>query len=249
MNYIIDTSTRQITLLDARFYRNEDGVFVPSVTTILECYPKDAAFYQWLKNNGQDSDQLRDKAAERGTAVHALTEAYDNGSEVSLLNDDGRPGWKLGEWAMFERYVEFSKRFNPRIHMNEQNYVSAELGYAGTIDRVISIDDGLKSRSLLVDIKTSGSIWPAYWLQLAAYRQLLFDVGNTHVDGVAILHLNAKTRTVGKKGDIQGPGWQLMVKENTNEDLALFNITKTLWLAQHAGELPRQTSYQLTHKK
>jgi hypothetical protein len=56
MNYIIDTSTRQITLLDARFYRNEDGVFVPSVTTILEAYPKDAAFYQWLKNNGQDSD-------------------------------------------------------------------------------------------------------------------------------------------------------------------------------------------------
>jgi hypothetical protein len=245
MNYIIDTSTRQITLLDARFYRNEDGVFVPSVTTILEAYPKDAAFYQWLKNNGQDSDQLRDKAAERGTAVHTLTEAYDNGSEVSLLNEDGRPGWKLTEWAMFERYVEFSQRFSPTIKMNEQNYVSAELGYAGTIDRVMSVD----GRLLLVDIKTSGSVWPAYWLQLAAYRRLLSEVGGVEVDGVAILHLNAKTRTVGKKGDIQGPGWQLIVKENTNEDLSLFNITKTLWLAQHAGELPRQTSYQLVHKK
>jgi hypothetical protein len=245
MNYIIDTSTRQITLLDARFYRNEDGVFVPSVTTILEAYPKDAAFYQWLKNNGQDSDELRDKAAERGTAVHTMTEAYDNGSEVSLLNDDGRPGWKLGEWAMFERYVEFSQRFSPTIKMNEQNYVSAELGYAGTIDRVMQLD----GRLLLVDIKTSGSVWPAYWLQLAAYRRLLQEVGGVEVDGVAILHLNAKTRTEGKKGDIQGKGWQMQIRENTNEELTLFNITKTLWLAQHAGELPRQTSYKLAHRK
>jgi hypothetical protein len=245
MNYIIDTSNRQITLLDARFYRNEDGVFVPSVTTILEAYPKDAAFYQWLKNNGQDSDELRDKAAERGTAVHSMTEAYDNGSEVSLLNDDGRPGWKLGEWAMFERYVEFSQRFSPVIKMNEQNYVSAELGYAGTIDRVMQVD----GRLLLVDIKTSGSVWPAYWLQLAAYRRLLSEVGGVEVDGVAILHLNAKTRTEGKKGDIQGKGWQMQIRENTNDDLALFNITKTLWLAQHAGELPRQTSYKLAHCK
>jgi hypothetical protein len=245
MNYIIDTSTRQITLLDARFYRDEAGVFVPSVTTILEAYPKDAAFYQWLKNNGQDSDELRDKAAERGTAVHTMTEAYDNGSEVSLLNDDGRPGWKLGEWAMFERYVEFSQRFSPVIKMNEQNYVSAELGYAGTIDRVMFVD----GRFLLVDIKTSGSVWPAYWLQLAAYRRLLSEVGGVEVDGVAILHLNAKTRTEGKKGDIQGKGWQMQIRENTNDDLALFNITKTLWLAQHAGELPRQTSYKLAHRK
>jgi hypothetical protein len=245
MNYIIDTSTRQITLLDARFYRDENGVFVPSVTTILEAYPKDAAFYQWLKNNGQDSDELRDKAAERGTAVHSLTEAYDNGSEVSLLNDDGRPGWKLGEWAMFERYVEFSQRFSPVIKMNEQNYVSAELGYAGTIDRVMQVD----GRLLLVDIKTSGSVWPAYWLQLAAYRRLLSEVGGVEVDGVAILHLNAKTRTEGKKGQIQGPGWQMIVKDETHDDMILFNITKTLWLAQHAGELPRQTSYKLAHKK
>jgi hypothetical protein len=129
--------------------------------------------------------------------------------------------------------------------MNEQNYVSAELGYAGTIDRVMQVD----GRLLLVDIKTSGSVWPAYWLQLAAYRRLLQEVGGVEVDGVAILHLNAKTRTEGKKGDIQGKGWQMQIRENTNDDLALFNITKTLWLAQHAGELPRQTSYKLAHRK
>lgn len=245
MNYLIDIQAKQITMLDARFYRTEEGDFVPSVTTLLEAYPKDAAFYQWLKNNGQDSDELRDKAAERGSNVHAMTEAYDNGQEVTLLTEDGRPGWKISEWAMFERYVEFSQRFRPTIHMTEQNYVSADLGFAGTIDRVMTIE----GKRLLVDIKTSGSIWPAYWLQLAAYRRLLDECAGVSVDGVAILHLNAKTRTEGKKGQIQGPGWQLIVKEDTKADLDLFKITRTLWLAQHAGELPRQASYQLSHIK
>ena len=245
MNYFIDTQAQQITMLDARFYRTEEGDFVPSVTTILEAYPKDAAFYQWLKNNGQDSDELRDKAAERGSNVHAMTEAYDNGAEVSLLSDDGRVQWKIGEWAMFERYVEFSDRFRPTIHMTEQNYVSADLGFAGTIDRVMTVE----GRKLLVDIKTSSSIWPAYWLQLAAYRRLLSEVAGVEVAGVGILHLNAKTRTEGKKGQIQGPGWQLVVKEDTKDDLNLFGITRTLWMAQHAGELPRQPSYKLYHIK
>jgi hypothetical protein len=245
MNYIIDTAARQITLLDARFYHTEDGDFVPSVTTILEAYPKDAAFYQWLKNNGQDSDELRDKAAERGTNVHKLTEAYDNGEEVSLLNADGRPQFKISEWAMFERYVEFVTRFTPKILATEQNYVSADLGYAGTIDRVMEI----RGQKLLVDIKTSGSIWPAYWLQLAAYRNLLLDCADIEVDGVAILHLNAKTRTNGKKDDIQGPGWQMVIRTDTDKELDLFTITRRLWLTQHEGELPRQASYKTEHKK
>ena len=151
----------------------------------------------------------------------------------------------MSEWAMFERYIDFSTRFPHEILQNEQNYISPEMGWAGTIDRVIRMDGKL----ILLDIKTSGSIWPAYWLQLAAYRQLLLQVGGISVDAVAILHLNAKTRTEGKKGAVQGTGWQLITRDDSTKDLQLFGITRQLWLTQHADDLPRQATYQLTHKR
>ena len=120
---------------------------------------------------------------------------------------------------------------------------SEKLGYAGTLDRVITID----GKTYLVDIKTSNSIYPSYWLQLAAYRELLGDLHK--IDGVAILWLNAKTRTRGKKGDIQGVGWQMVIREDSTQDLKLFNNTFELWKALNEDIKPRVLSYNLKHQK
>lgn len=248
-NFIVDFQSKQLTLLDARFYTTEAGGWVPSVTTILEAYPKDYGYYQWLKSVGEDADSIRDEAGRRGSTVHELTERYDNGEEVTLLNDSGNLQYKMNEWAMFERYVEFTTRFQPKTLINEQNYVSEELGFAGTIDRVIDLD----GRKLLIDIKTSNAIYPSYWLQLAAYHRLLVECaplgGAWDIDGVAILWLNAKTRTAGSKGAIQGAGWQLVIKEDWLEDWDLFKATQKLWLAQNKDAQPRRLSYQISHKR
>lgn len=248
-NYIINTQNKQLTFLDGRFYRTEDGQFVPSVTTILDAYPKDAGYYMWLKSVGQDADTIRDEAGRRGTTVHEMTEAYDAGAEVSLLTEDGHLGYKVSEWAMFERYVEFIHRFKPEIMMTEHNFVNPELGWAGTIDRVIKIGSP-NPVTMLLDIKTSNAIYPTYWLQLAAYRRLLEEAG-IYVDQVGILWLNAKTRTNGKAGDIQGDGWQLLRKMacDTDEDLNLFVHTRALWMAQNHSAKPKQATYKLTHQK
>jgi hypothetical protein len=247
-NYIIDTQAHRITLLDARFYFDEQGKPFPSVTTILEAYPKDAGYFKFLKDAGNDADTIRDEAGRRGSIVHELTERYDRGEEVSLLTDDGWPGYKMLEWSMFERYVDFSTRFEPEHIMVEQNFVCSELGYAGTIDRVMEVG-GMR---YLVDIKTSNAIYDSYWLQLAAYRELYQNIDvfkYDWLDGVAILWLNAKTRTNGKAGDIQGVGWQMVIREDTTRDLELFNHTHALWLAQNKGAMPKQFTYKLTHQK
>lgn len=245
-NYIINTNTKQLTFLDGRYYWTEDGQFVPSVTTILEAYPKEASYYMWLKSVGQDADNIRDEAGRRGSTVHAMTEAYDAGAVVSLLTEEGHLGYKVGEWAMFERYVEFCNRFSPKILMSEQNFVNPDLGYAGTIDRIMEIG----GKRYLVDIKTSNTIYASYWLQLAAYRRLVEEQG-VFVDYVAILWLNAKTRTNGKPGDMQGEGWQMVVKEvmDTVEDANLFEHTRTLWKAQNGLQKPKKATYQFTHQK
>lgn len=241
-NYRIDITSQQLTFLDSRFYYSEDGSFVPSVTTLLEAYPKGAAFYEWLKKNGEDSDAIRDEAGKRGSLVHTLTERYDNGEEINLINENGNIDLKISEWAMFERYVEFRSKFAFDILSTEQVYVSTQLGFAGTLDRVIKMN----GKTVLVDIKTSGSIWPSYWLQLAAYKKLVEQ--EIQIDQVAILWLNAKTRTDGTKGAIQGKGWQFISKEDTTKDWELFKATQQLWKAENGDSTPRQVTYKLKHQ-
>lgn len=243
-NYTINNN--QLTFLDARFYQCGENKYVPSVTHILDCYPKGAQYYEWLKKHGEDSDNIRDEAGRRGSVVHNLTERYDAGEEVSLINEHGVIDFKISEWAMFERYVDFRNRFPAEIFYTEKNIISEKLGFAGTLDRVMNID----GKTLLVDIKTSGAIYNSYWLQLAAYEQLLLEEhGHNILDGVAVLWLNAKTRTEGKKGQIQGVGWQLVTKEENDQDWELFKATHQLWLAENGDSKPKQLTYQLKHKK
>lgn len=235
----------QITFTDARFYIDTDGKYYPSATTILEAYPKPYALLQWMKEVGKDADRMRDAAGDRGSTVHKLTEDYDNGNEVNLLNESGQPSYSMDEWAMFERYVDFSTRFTPNYYMIEQQLICPEHGFAGTLDRVGVID----GKKYLIDIKTSNGIYNSYWLQLAAYRQALLVNTGMDVEGVAILWLNAKTRTNGKKGDMQGIGWQMVIKEDTLKDWELFQAVQKLWIAEHEGDKPKEFSYQLSHKK
>jgi hypothetical protein len=105
----------------------------------------------------------------------------------------------------------------------------------------------MNGERILLDIKTSNAIYHSYWLQLAAYRALLYSAG-IYVDKVAILWLNAKTRTEGKKGEIQGIGWQMISKDNTANELDLFDATHNLWLAENQTSKPKQITYQITHK-
>jgi hypothetical protein len=241
-NYKIDGN--QITLLDARFYE-VNGQFVPSVSTILQAYPKDASFYQWLKEVGKDADAIRDAAGERGSTVHRLTELADEGHEISLLDmESGNLKYSLQEWAMLGRYIDFRRRFPLHVIASELQLISIAAGYAGTLDRYIEMD----GKRYIIDIKTSNSLWAHYWLQLAAYRNIFTELTDQPVDGVGILWLNAKTRTNGTKGAIQGAGWQLLTKEDSTEDLRLFEATRSLWLAQNGELMPRNISYQLTQK-
>lgn len=246
-NYRIDIAANRIDFLDSRFYITESGQYVPSVTTILSAYPKSAAFYEWLKKVGEDADTIRDEAGERGSTVHQLTQDYDSGLEVSLLNNIGDIEYKLTEWAMFERYVDFRRRFPCKIIHTELILISERLGFAGTLDRVIELD----GRLLIIDIKTSNSLHEHYWLQMAAYKKLLEEKEPAlKIDGYAILWLNAKTRTEGKNEAIQGVGWQMVERdaEDKKKDWPRFLATQTLWLAENSSLKPRQISYNLSHK-
>jgi hypothetical protein len=244
---LVKTKTNQLTFVDGRFYHDEDGNYFPSATTLLEAYPKPYQLIQWMKEMGSKADEIRDNAGRRGSTVHQLTEDYDHGMDCTLLDDNGRPKYSLEEWNMFERYVEFSENHKPEHIMIEQTIVSNKLKFAGTLDRVCIID----GKRYLLDIKTSNGIYNSYWLQLAAYKELYLGIAEdmAPIEGVAILWLNAKTRTHGKNGVVQGPGWQMVTKDDTAPDWSLFKAVQQLWNAEHENDKPREFSYQLSHKK
>lgn len=260
--YYKSIETNKITFTDARFYRSENGTWIPSVTTILEAYPKPYELLQWMKEQGSNADKIKEAAGKRGSIVHELTERYDKlnpGERIELLDSFDNPNYSLfDEWAMFERYVDFSTRFNPLNYLIEESIVSTNLNIAGTIDRICEIN----GERYIVDIKTSNGIYPSYWLQLAAYRKLYYDWAQKDlytiedldaiaVDGCAILWLNAKTKTNGKSGDIQGPGWQLIIKDNDfmNEQYKIFECVKQVWLAEHPNDKPKQYCFQTSYEK
>lgn len=262
-HYKLDIPNKRITFLDKRFYYTESGKAVPSVTTILEAYPKGAAFFEWLKQQGENADEVRDEAGRRGSNVHRLTEDYDKGSVVSLLTDSGEISMSTMEWNMFEKYVQFR---NTNQHLAcveiEQNVVDEDLGYGGTKDRIFAFN----GKRILIDLKTSNSVHEYYWLQLAAYKKAhnkkLMDADPTgkllkegYIDDVAILWLNSKHRTdkpmkEGTLMDCQGKGWCLILREQSDQlrDWNLFKATQMLWIAQNESVVPREVSYQLAHQ-
>lgn len=243
--YKIDELNNRIELLDNRFYEF-NGEFYPSVTTILDAYPKGPAFFEWLKMAGEKADEIRDQFGKRGSVVHNLTEQYDKGNQVTLMFE-GSPQYTSLEWSMFERYIDFSNRFKPEISGIELNYASASLGYGGTLDRVIKLNNKL----ILIDLKTSNYLHNHFWLQMAAYVKLFEEKNPTQkIDEIAILWLNAKTRTEGKKDDIQGIGWQLKFGEKSIEEYyELFQAVHKLWLIEFGSLKPKNQIYKLKHQK
>lgn len=242
MRQIIFSDSEKVEWLDQRFYKVKGKeIFFPSVTTILEAYPKPPALFEWLKRNGENSDELRDAAAEVGSNVHKAIEDLDNKVLVSWAGDEGKEQFSLSEWQMICKYVEFKQRTNYELLCNEISLVSEKLGYGGTIDKVCKIND----KVYLVDNKTSNQVYDTHWLQLVAYKELWEEFyPNEKIDHIAILHLKAQTRTDGKNGAIQGKGWKLCLPEQPYSYYKnLFQCTRILWDAQNPDCKPLNKVY------
>lgn len=210
-----DPTSKQITILDSRYYQRGEGLFYPSVTYVLSYFPKDKFFETWIKDVGHNADLIMRKAGDEGTQVHQAIEKYLAGEEILWIEENGVVNYSLDVWKMILKFVDFWQTYKPTLIESETHLFSDELKVAGTGDLVVEIEEKL----WLLDIKTSNSLHFTYDLQLSVYKQAWDELFDRKIDNTGILWLKAATRGNDKTGKkIQGAGWQLKPTEGTFED-------------------------------
>ncbi len=142
-----------------RFYVTEDGVTLPSVTTILSHQPK-PQLEAWKKKVGvEKSEQIRDQSATRGHNLHTTIEQY-------LKNQP------IKETEMFCDLKPYLNKIYA-IHYLEAQLFSKEIGLAGRVDCIGSYD-GILS---VIDFKNARKrrtqeMIHTYFIQVCAYSGL-----------------------------------------------------------------------------
>jgi hypothetical protein len=125
------------------------GAIIPSVTQILEA--------EGISDFSMVPSEALRIAQERGTAVHQATEYLDQ----------DRLDWESVDPSLLG-YLEAWERFKDDCEvtiLEIETRVYSELGYAGTLDRIVE----LGARKVLIDIK-SGAPTRAAKIQTAAYQ-------------------------------------------------------------------------------
>lgn len=221
-----DGGLKQINFLDNRVYERKEGEYYPSVTTILQYFPKDKFFETWMKDVGHNADLIMRRAGDEGTQVHQAVEELLRGNEVDWMDDYGNARYSLTVWEMIIKFTNFFKEYNPNVIAMEKFVFSDEYKYAGTVDLVCEIEN----ETWLIDLKTSNSLHKSYDLQVAAYVQAWQEILKTNIDRAGILWLKSAKRGASRqKGKIQGEGWELKEIENLKEEFESFQIVRKLY--------------------
>jgi hypothetical protein len=234
---------KQINILDQRFYRRNEKYY-PSVTSILNYFPKNKFFHDWLKDVGHNSDIIASKAATEGTAVHKAIETLLEGKEVNWIDENGLTNYSLEVWKMILKFQEFYIKIKPKIIATEYHLFSDNHEYAGTADLIVEIGND----RWLIDIKTSNSLHTSHDLQLAAYAVAWNETHNEIITRTGILWLKAATRSEGKKDVIQGKGWQLKAVDNIATNFEMFNKIYDIYKMENPDAKPSTDLYPTSVK-
>lgn len=236
---------KQINFLDRRVYKRSEGVYYPSVTTILQYMPKNKFFDNWLKDVGHSADIIMRKAGKEGTQVHEAAEKLVLGEEVSWMDDYGNAKYSQIVWEMILKFADFWTTHKPELISTEQFIWSDKYKYAGTADLVVKMDGEI----WLLDLKTSNNLHRSYDLQLAAYAKGMEEVRNQKIDRTGIIWLKANTRSASKqKGKYQGRGWQIKTIDNIDYNFDLFKTIYKLYELENPTTEPIYNSYPTTIK-
>lgn len=234
-----DGELKQINFLDTRLYQRGDKYY-PSVTSVLQYFPKDKFFETWVKDVGHNADIIMRRAGDEGTQVHQAIEKLVVGEEVHWIDEYGRALYNQNVWEMILKFVDFWQTYKPELIHTEQLVYSDTYEYAGTVDLIIKLED----KTWLIDIKTSNSLHDSFDLQVSAYAHAYSEVTGEKIDRTGILWLKSMKRGDSKKdGVYQGKGWEIKPVDNTEEHMEMFNNVYKIYKFKNKYQEPLYRTY------
>lgn len=239
-----DAEYKQINILDQRFYKRNDEYY-PSVTSILNAFPKGKYFEEWLKTSGFNADAIVRKAAEEGTQVHQAIENLLKGEEVKWIEDNGYVNYSLDIWKMILKFQEFWSIHKPTLIESEIHLFSDQHKIAGTCDLVLEMN----GEKWILDIKTSNSLHTTYDLQTSAYVTCWNELFEEPVQRRGVLWLKASTRGEDKSGKkIQGKGWQIVEYGDYEKSFQMFLKVYDIFKLEFSDMKPYSETYPVIVK-
>lgn len=165
-----------------RYYCTPEGLYYPSVTTVLGATADKQWLTEWRESMGEEKAAAEmERAATRGTAVHLMAERFLN-NEADPTRD------QLKEHVLeFNTLRLYLKRIN-NIITQETALWSDVLQMAGRVDCV----GEYKGTLSIVDFKTSTSsktehMIQDYWLQTTAYAIMFQERYGIQIDNAVII--------------------------------------------------------------
>lgn len=176
-----------------------DGIWYPSVTTILNVKPK-PWLNAWYMKWGSKAARKTALANEIGTAFHKEVEKYINVGEYA------RESQKVYRriYGMMVSFRDWAINADGIIDQTELKVISRLYRYSGTLDAVGTFE----GTPTVFDWKTSSRIYDDMDLQLAAYAQAYKEMTGIDIKQGMIVHvskdkpsfkLTTKTFKLGKR--------------------------------------------------
>lgn len=180
----MSSTLRKIAKTSYVRFKTQSGQPVPGVTTVINLLakPQLIVWANRLGLQGIDSTKYRDEAADIGKLAHAMIQAdllhyeldYDGFSDEQI---------KLASNTILS-FDEWKKHRNIEPLFCESSLISEKHLFGGIIDCYCKID----GEHTLIDFKTGKAIYDEYFVQLAAYKELLIENGFT-VDKCRIIRV------------------------------------------------------------
>ncbi len=180
---LLDEITLQEELTpNGRYYSNEMGVTVPSVTTVLKRIPK-PQIIAWQKRLGKvNAANALAFAGKQGSSLHALCEAYIQDGQVSLSPNDPYTN------TLFLQIKKPLDKSLGNVLGIEFPLFSEKLKTAGRTDIIAEWNGELA----IIDYKTSKKEKPekyldGYYMQSTCYALMANDQHNLKIEKFVLL--------------------------------------------------------------
>lgn len=238
----------QITSTDERWYLIDDETaqgftYYPSITWILNYYPKGVEFYKWLASKGWDESQaIKEAAGSRGNKVHNAVSDILGGYEIRIdskfKNNKGVEEELSTEECIaimsFVSWLSDMKEAGSKVETvaYDMTLFNKKIGYAGTLDWLLRIDGEL----WIVDFKTSQNMYPSFALQVSAYKGALCETFKDH--GLTMEEVKNLKLGILQLGYNRNKNKYKFTE--VDDKFELFRHTKAIWEEHHGGESPKQ---------